>query len=250
MRGLEYRLICVLGRKYILSAPSILMLVVQHGSLFSADEPDKTVIGHMQGCFRVHCSGCNPAHFHSPECACCKSCTKQIALDLKRVMPFVVRRLMSNYLQLWFDAVFVSDKPNVYSLQFVAIMNNIRKSFSSLRKTTHNEAEIVQLLFQMWTSELQDALDGYSLFCTLIEKCWYPDSSIRPKFPMKKGWFKDWELCDVMHQWTKNAADEVGQVASQRVFSEVTSFVAMLRVALGPGYSLRIVASPAFVGNE
>ncbi|GKB58824.1 RNA polymerase I-specific transcription initiation factor RRN3-like protein isoform X1, partial [Tanacetum coccineum] len=45
---------------------------------------------------------------------------------------------------------------------------------------------------------------GYSLYCTLIEKCWYPDSSIRPKLPMniirldkvvaytlKQGWFKD-----------------------------------------------------------
>ncbi|GJY45355.1 hypothetical protein Tco_0434418 [Tanacetum coccineum] len=30
------------SRKYILSAPSILMLVVQRGSLFYADEPDKT----------------------------------------------------------------------------------------------------------------------------------------------------------------------------------------------------------------
>ncbi|GKB52166.1 hypothetical protein Tco_0902919 [Tanacetum coccineum] len=79
------------SRKYILSAPSILMLVVQRGSLFSADEPDKTESWELKWLCLYSMYAAQDC-----ECACCKSCTKQIALALEKVIPFVIyRHLMS-----------------------------------------------------------------------------------------------------------------------------------------------------------
>ncbi|GJX67538.1 hypothetical protein Tco_0303265 [Tanacetum coccineum] len=79
------------SRKGNTVCPCVLMLVVQRGSLFSADEPDKTESWELKWLCLYSMYAAQDC-----ECACCKSCTKQIALALEKVIPFVIyRHLMS-----------------------------------------------------------------------------------------------------------------------------------------------------------